>query len=150
MAPISSPPPPPPLFSLSLISFLSLLQLSPSPHLTAFISRVLSPARLLSPGHHFIFSILQLFFFFFFHEGVIEGRTEKRGIFSSPVLFRFVVAGREPFSVLRGKALQMERNWEGDGMEKVGAERREGDGEGEVGKKKEKEGNGDWWQQPCA
>lgn len=39
----------------------------------------------------------------------------------------------------------METNREGDGMKEGG------DGEGEVGeKKREKEGNGDWWQQPCA
>ena len=40
--------------------------------------------------------------------------------FCSPVLFRLFVTGREPFSILRGEALQIATRREGDGMEKAG------------------------------
>lgn len=41
-------------------------------------------------------------------------------LFFSASFFSPLVAGREPFSILRGEALQIETSREGDGMEKVG------------------------------
>lgn len=81
---------------------------------------------------------------------MIEGGKYKRAVrifFScSPVLFRLFVAGREPFSILRDKALQIATRREGDGMEKSGikegGEREKVDGE-EGGERERERGSGD-------
>lgn len=156
---VSSPQTPaaygPNLLSTSSSPFSSLLflfRLSSSSH-PLLILHPLYPEcyHLLVSLHQGIISYFQYFNRFFFSSWRSDGRKnlEEGYFFSSPVLFRFVVAGQEPFSIWRGKALQIETNWEGDGMEKVGGGK-EGRRRRSGKEKREKEGNGDWWQQPCA
>lgn len=148
MPPISSPPPPP--FFLSLLFLSCLCSGSHTLPILHPLYPVLSPARLPSPGHHSIFSILQQAFFLWRSD---RGKNLEEGYFFLPCSFQVCCCRpRTLFNLKRQSSTDWNKLVEGGGSngesvknggrgkEKVKWERREG----------EKEGSRDWWRQPCA